>query len=157
RCYLIMRKYEEAGKYALECLAIRSELLDYNKISSNQPYPFERYNNEIIYFSCLYDPYVLPENNIRVNHDLYDSYSDSDKRKELFFTTKTDGTIAYTGDYGKGSGASKFDGITTSEIFLIIAECAMRNGNSDEAKRIMSDLIKNRYETLPSIGNKDML
>lgn len=144
RCYLSMRQYELAGLYADSCLAIKSNLLDYNTLVETGSYPFERYNEEVIYHSRLYAFRNLMESTARVDTLLYASYQEVDLRKGLFFSLQDDGYHSFTGDYSR-SNAEKFDGITTAEMHLVRAECLVRADMLQDAIDRMKLFYNYRY------------
>lgn len=146
RYYLSMRLYEEAGAYADSCLAIKNVLMDYNSIAKNKPYPFELYNEEVIYHSRYYSASNLSEHNARIDTCLYSLYSSGDLRKKMFFTKQIDGYYSFTGDYSL-SVFEKFDGITTAEMMLVKAEAMARTGSLVEAQSIILNLIRHRYDS----------
>ncbi|MFC3198127.1 RagB/SusD family nutrient uptake outer membrane protein [Parapedobacter deserti] len=145
RCYLAMGNYEVAGKYADLCLQIRQQLLDYNQIEV-RPYPFDRFNDEVIFYSELAGYSMLTESRLRVDTALMTQYLDTDLRLRLFFTKMTDGYYAFTGDYGQNNTAFKFNGITTSEMLLTRAECYIRNSRASEALNDLNTFKRNRYQ-----------
>lgn len=152
RCYLSMRAYQKAGAYADSCLALQADLLDYNDYTGGQPYPFEQYNEEVIYHSWLNAPRHLREAVARVDTMLYDSYATEDLRKTRFFSQMDDGYHAFTGDYARSS-SSKFDGITTAEMWLVRAECLARSGEYDGAKAALLELLSNRFPATEDLNN----
>lgn len=152
RCYLSMRAYQKAGAYADSCLSLKGNLLDYSDYSDGQPYPFERYNDEVIYHSWLAAPRHLREAVARVDTMLYDSYATEDLRKTRFFSLMDDGYHAFTGDYAR-SNSSKFDGITTAEMWLVRAECLARSGEYDGAKAALFELLSHRFPATEDLNN----
>jgi len=146
RLYMNKREYEKAGAYADSSLALKRSLIDYNQILSNNAYPFERYNNEVIYHSrFLGVGDAIRETVARVDTTLYASYKEGDIRKRIFFTKQTDSFYAFTGDYSKSS-IERFDGITTAEMLLNRAECNARNGKLVLAIQDLNNFISKRYE-----------
>lgn len=156
RVYLAINDYENAKLYADSCLNFESDLMDYNMIT-NKPYPFQKFNPEAFFYTQISGSGILTEATARVDPDLVALYEEGDQRKRLFFSQKADGYHSFVGDYGAQSGALKFSGLTTAELILIQAECLVRTGHLDEAKRSIQKLIDNRYEkTLtPNISGYD--
>lgn len=152
RYYLSMREYRQAGVYADSCLSIKNDIVDYNTIEKNKPYPFELYNKEVVYHTRSYPFRNLSEENARVDTVLYNLYSSYDLRKEMFFTKQADGYYSFTGDYSLSS-IEKFDGITTAEMLLIQAETKARAGKIEEAKQVLINLLKNRYSDNTDIND----
>lgn len=143
RVYLQMRQYSNALKYSGLFLRDFSTLLDYNKANSNITYPFQRFNDETVFFcSC---PVINPVNrsSAKVDTLLLKEYESTDLRKSMFFIKNTDGSYGFRGSY---SGTSSFfHGIATDEQIIIHAECNARLGNLTEANSDLDNLLKKRY------------
>ena len=146
RCYLVMQEYEQAGKYADSCLQYHDELLDFNQIDP-EPYAFNRFNDEVVFYSQLTGYGVLTEGRARVDTNLYNSYVDYDLRKRLFFRMNSDGYASFMGNYAESTNVPKFNGITTAEMVLIRAEAAVRNGDIGSALENLNNLRHHRYES----------
>lgn len=146
RCYIAMGDYVLAEKYADSCLQNGQQLLDYNQIE-RAPYPFEPFNEEVIFYSELSGYSMLIQSRLRVDTALIMQYPDNDLRSQLFFTKMPDGYYAFTGDYGQNSTAAKFNGITTSEMLLTRAECYARNERVSEALNDLNRFKRNRYQS----------
>ncbi|KAA9040828.1 RagB/SusD family nutrient uptake outer membrane protein [Ginsengibacter hankyongi] len=84
RTYLSMRQYDSAFKYADLCLALQNSLLNYNdgSINATSFVPFQRFNKEIIFYTSMNGLNITPLYS-RADTTLYDSYSDSDRRKQM--------------------------------------------------------------------------
>lgn len=150
RCYLSMRDYGNAGKYADLCLKQQSELIDYNTIKTDSA-PFKRFNKETIYYSyCSNTLTVLHSPRARIDTLLYQSYSDKDLRKKLFFKAMTGanvGNFEFSGCYDSEYFPNGvFNGITTGEMYLNRAECYARTGKKDLALADLNVLMKNRWD-----------
>jgi SusD family. len=145
RFYLSVQRYADAAKYADSCIMLQSALIDYNTVTADMPYPFEAFNEEIVFFSAMSSDYVLPENRSRIDTVLFASYADTDLRKRLFFTRQPDGYFSFTGDYARSAGGIKFNGITTAEMLLIHAESNARIGETERAKASIQTLMDHRY------------
>lgn len=150
RCYLSMRDYVNAGKYADLCLKEHSELIDYNDILS-EPFPFKRFNIETIYFSfCENTVSILHNPRARIDTLLYQSYSNSDLRKKLFFKAMTGANLGSQQFYGSYDSEyfpnGVFNGITTGEMYLNRAECYARDGKKELALADLNTLLKNRWD-----------
>lgn len=156
RVYILMNEFEEAYHYADKVLQQNSTLLDYNKLDLSAakpipiPYPGNE-NPEVVFFSQMLAlgfrsiVYVSPE--------LYGLYSDNDLRKYVFFAEKDNGYYSFIGTYNRTT--SLFDGITTSELYLIRAECAARRQEYNQARRDLELLWKHRYRenTEPDVNS----
>lgn len=148
RCFLSMSKYSEAKLYADSCLDIHNELLDYNDMLKfkDNTYPFEQYHTEVLHHSLLAPNYVAYLFNYSmVDELLYDSYSDDDLRKVLFFATNSLGGNGFRGTY---SGANnRFGGIATDEIVITRAESKLRTSDITGALEDLNYLLLNRIIT----------
>ena len=149
---LVMEEYMNAFKYADESLNLNPALLDFNSpyINRNSTYCFESrgYNHpEILFFaSTERQTMVLPYNrsNGFVSNELFQQYDENDLRQSTFFIAS--GTAyKYRGAY-TGSLAS-FCGIANNEIYLILAESAVRIGNDQVALDAINQLLSNRYSS----------
>lgn len=148
RVYLSMGKYEEAGKYAEECLQFNNGLIDYN-ILDNQaarpfPFAFPNENKEIIFYASLLPYSFFNSPYVTVDSLTYDMYSSYDLRKTILFHDKGLGLNNFRGSY---SGAIPiFSGLATDEILLIKAECDARNDQLDDALESLNTLLRNRIQ-----------
>lgn len=142
RVYLSMREYDKAGSYADSSLQIHSTLIDYNTVhpGEDNSYPFEEFNEEVIFHSYLMPLYLAPHASIgKADTVLFAFYDEHDLRKSLFFRAN----MGFRGNY---SGSSfKFGGLATDEILLIRAECRARAGNSEGALDDLNRLLRHRY------------
>jgi starch-binding outer membrane protein, SusD/RagB family len=150
RLALIQGEYAIALEQADKCLALKSDLLDFNLIDSTGFYmPDPRLNPEIIQYSKMslsYSPYNYGAS--RVPDDLYLSYADDDLRKTIWFIdmeTGDKGSHSYKGSY---TGARRpFTGITTAEMFLVRAECKARLKDYAGALDDINGLLEKRYKS----------
>lgn len=143
RAYLVMERYQEAGYYADLALQIQSDLLDYKTLNSRASYPFERFNTEVIFQSSFF--YVIfNTSRLIVNPDLYDSYSNQDCRKDLYFTENTYG-MTFRGSYS--GDRNLFGGLATDELYLIRAEVRARNNQLELALADLNLLRKKRWKS----------
>jgi len=141
KVFLQIGGFETALSYADSCLALKNTLLDYNLVEE-EDYPFARFNDEVIFHSSN-TGIIL--SNTRLNPDtlLYQSYTDADLRKSLFFK-QTGGRLTYRGSY---DGSSRmFCGIATDEIYLIRAECFARSGMVREAMEDLNVVLVSRFK-----------
>ncbi len=143
KVYLSMGKYAEAGAYADSCLALQSELLDFNTLSKTAIYPIARLNKEVQYESMIPVPAPVSTSRAKIVMGLYNSYSDNDLRKALFFRPNDDGTYRFKGSYE--GGGNLFSGIATDEVFLIRAECAVRTGAISKGLDDLNNLLRTRF------------
>ncbi|SEM85649.1 SusD family protein [bacterium A37T11] len=147
RCYLVMHDYEKAGQYADSSLQINPALLDFNALTETPTYPIAPYNVEVNISTTLFPPYaIFNRTNAYIPTAVYDLYEDNDLRKTIFFYNKADGTIGFTGSY---LGTNQFfHGTTSSEMYLIRAECAARAGNISNAVADLNSLREKRYRSI---------
>src|SRR5690606_1733245 len=129
---------------------LNSQLLDYAIIPNDRPYPFDRFNSEVVFFSQMVGTGLLPESVARVDTALYASYTANDYRRALFFSESNDGFPSFTGDYGQNTGAPKFNGITTAEMLLVRAESYARKNLTEAAGKDLTLLQENRMALTPA-------
>lgn len=147
KVYMAMRDYQVAGHYADSCLQLNRELMDFNKIQDVGPYPFDRFNEEVIFYMEMAAYEYLGESRARVDSNLYHSYTEFDNRKRLFFSpANAEGQYLFVGDYSKNSNAIKFCGITTAEILLNQMECLAREGREEELMDYLTYFLSCRYD-----------
>ncbi|TKC09247.1 RagB/SusD family nutrient uptake outer membrane protein [Pedobacter frigoris] len=143
KTYLDMRLYKEAGVYADSCLQLNNKLLDFNTLNAAANFPIAQYNEEVIYHSSCRSPAILTQARAIIDGNLFNSYSDSDLRKSVFFRKNADNTATFKGSYN-GNGAM-FGGIAVSEIILIRAECYAREDNVAKAMTDLNTLMVKRW------------
>lgn len=139
RIYLSMGKYDKALVYAEEVLKVKPELIDFNMLSKTAAYPISIFNKEVL----LHATFQMNMNNVFLNPDLQNSYTENDLRKVLFFKFQDNGKVNFKGSYtGK---STVFSGLAVDEMYLIAAECRLRADGLEKAKNYMEYLVKNRY------------
>lgn len=144
RIYLSMSRYEDALIYADMALEQQHTLIDFNTLDSTSAYPLPMLNDEIIFQSTLNNTGTLFPSSMIVDSVLYRSYHDDDLRKPNFFLPVQSG-YAFKGSY-QGSRLC-FNGLTTSEMLLISAECRARKGERDVAMSRLNTLLEKRWRT----------
>lgn len=148
RTYLSMREYLNAGKYADSALAIKNDLLDYNKLNPNATYPFSTWqfsaNPEIIFEARSFSPFILAVTIAKVDSMLYKLYDANDLRKVVYFRAFPNNIYGFKGSY---SGSSFFMGIATDELYLIKAETLVRSGEIAKAVFTLNSLLEKRWKT----------
>jgi tetratricopeptide (TPR) repeat protein len=142
RIYLSMEEYDKSALYADSCLRLKSNLLDYSKLSPTAANPFPRFNDEVIFHITLGNFLVFRTTYLIVDPSLLSSYSADDLRKSLFFITVS-GNSSFKGSYD--GSLLFFGGIATDEIYLIRAECNARLGKINEALQDLNVLLKTRW------------
>ncbi len=144
RVYLVMGKYDEAGKSAADCLNSNSSLIDYNTLDTTQslsfPYFMQYGNVELIYYTEAIGTWFFLSGGSPVSEDLFSSYDASDLRKSVYFTASRVYKGSYLGTY------YQFSGTAIDEMFLIRAECFARTGDVASALADLNMLLENRYK-----------
>lgn len=144
RTYLYMRQYAQAEAYADSYLQLRSNLLDFNTLNPEDRYPIPQLNNEVIFRGTYYHT-TFSRTNLRIDESRYQEYKDNDLRKSCFFTVNAnDGSLEFRGTFTASAGLTVAP--TTSEIWLIKAECRARENDSEGALRCINRLLAHRME-----------
>jgi len=143
RTYLAMRDYPNALLYADSCLQFNAALMDYNTLNTTVNYPILLNNEEVIFNKMLYQREPLNIAIHKVLPDLYNTYGDTDLRKEVFFRKNTDNSYRFRGSYAQNQGL--FTGIATNEMYMIKAECLVRANRFTEGIMQLNTLLKTRY------------
>jgi len=148
RVYLCMEDYEEAQRCARSALSIKDDLLDLNQMDIAQNFPFEMMNEETIFFSYSAGLSMMnPSRSSYMHQELYELYNEHDLRKQAYFKKESNGHYTFKGSYlGRGS-SSFFNGLTTSEVVLNLAESSVRTGNLLEAKSELNKLLIRRIDS----------
>jgi tetratricopeptide (TPR) repeat protein len=147
RVYLDMQDYDKAYTYADSCLKLRTDLLNYKDLKSSLPLPITRFNIEVLFPATSIFSNALGQSFARIETDLYQSYDEHDYRKKVYFKPNSfdAGTFAFKGSYDN-SVTTPFVGLTTSEVYLIRAESAVRTNKIGQALRDLNTLLKNRID-----------
>lgn len=149
RIYLSMGSYIPAGKYADSSLQLHDSLLNYNNISTSATIPFRVLNAENLYTAKIpSSQYQCIQPNLgRANIDtaLYQSYSNNDLRKLIYFNT-TSGYPRRKSFYD-GPGSTLYTGLAVDEMYLNRAECLARSGLTVSAMNYLNKLLVNRFAT----------
>lgn len=149
RILLMMNDFSSALSYVNKALEINSYLIDYEdpaEVNLSASFPFKRFNKETVFFSQLRTGQAsLSVNHLLIDTNLYDSYLEGDLRKQAFFNKQASGYVRFKGSY-VGSN-SFFTGLTTAELFLIKAECLIREGNIDLASKTINTLLSKRWKS----------
>lgn len=143
RVYLNMGDYANALSHANASLQSKSELLDYNGVvpvgSLTFPNPIVNPHPEILFLQRL--NFGIGNNAaFSLVEDFYDSYSEHDLRKALFYDAERKFIGTYSGH------ALAFSGLATDEVYLIKAECEARlNSETTAALATLNTLLDHRY------------
>ncbi|WBL43024.1 RagB/SusD family nutrient uptake outer membrane protein [Algoriphagus halophytocola] len=144
RVYLYMGDFEMAYKAGKEVIGDNSSLLNYADFSAGSPYPFPLFNKETVYYGFTSSYFVTASAMTFIDPELVGLYSENDRRKELFFRDSPSGRPLFRGSYTGVS--SLFTGITLSEIYLNVAEAAIRTEMEEEGLGLLTLLATNRYK-----------
>ncbi len=139
RCYLFMKDYVNASKYADEALALRSTLVDLSTLTSinTTNYPRRIINPEILLSkvpldgSLVYSPTAL-----KLSDEYLALLGTDDQRYALFTTPASSISSSYTGRYFYKEGATgdiRNEGPSVPEMLLIKAEGFARAGDAANA------------------------
>ena len=148
RTYLSMHQYDSAHYYADLVLKYNPELLDFNNpmdVKVSAAYPFSMFNKETIFYTELLASSNLDNTRALTDTLLYRSYHDNDLRKSAYFKVWDDGMTAFKGSYA--GSAKYFSGIASDELYLIRAECNVRNGKVEQGLKDLNHLLRYRYRT----------
>lgn len=155
RVYLSMQNYPAALQNASLALGLKSQLLDFNTLSTTANNPFLRFNKEVIFHSVMTSSSMLvpgsaSSNIAKINLDLVNSYDNNDLRKVIYYKPNSGsnvGTFRFTGNYEPVTSAALFSGLAVDEMYLIRAECFARAGNQTSALADLNGLLKTRYKS----------
>jgi tetratricopeptide (TPR) repeat protein len=147
RISLSMRRYDATLKYSDSCLALYNKLINYNTVSTTATTPFDKSNDENIFYSSLSNYAILGSISsiAYVDTSLYQSYAANDLRKVIYFRTISGSNMGmktgYTATtYGNG-------GLCTDEIYLNRSEAYARAGNVPAAMNDLNNLLSKRWKT----------
>lgn len=145
RIYLIMEDYVKSLEYADKTLKLYDSLIDYNTlVPFGNGYTFTFSNPEIIYYSKSEAPLNVEQSVAKVDSVLYNSYANSDLRKQAYYKKHSSlNAYLYRGNYS-GEPFVMFTGLATDEVYLIKAESNIRIGNTAAGLKDLESLIKKR-------------
>jgi hypothetical protein len=156
RLYLTIGNYELA-ETAADWIISRPEvsLLSYNDLNPSAAYPFEKYNEEVIFHTVLISGGFSGVSNIQVwiNPELIEKYQDGDLRKTLYTQLRPNGGYTFKGQYS--GNFSRFGGLALDEIYFIKAECLARRNQISEAELILNQLLETRYSPDQYVPNQN--
>jgi len=155
RCYLYMRKYDQALQYAKQALALNNKLMNYNadtdlnSLSSNTP--FKKFNKETIWYAELSGGFGIQSLlRARMDTTLYASYAANDLRKIAYFRAAAP-YQQFKGNYTANVNAN-FSGLATDELYLISAECKAWLNDVEGGMADLNTLLKTRFRnTVPYV------
>jgi tetratricopeptide (TPR) repeat protein len=152
KVHLLMGNYKKAQEYAELSLQIRNDLIDYNTLNplaartlpSSIPSASTAGNKEVVFYAIAVSYSFASSASTLVDLTLFDSYANNDLRKAVYFNNKGNRIVNFKGNYS--GNASLFAGLTTSEVYLIRAECAARNGDRTLAMNVLNTLLEKRWK-----------
>jgi len=148
RAYLYMGDYQQAYIYADSSLQTHSELMDFNTLKATDNLPIPKFNVEVLFAAVSANAGPMSLFNGLVDSILYKSYANNDLRKVIYFATNVypENSYGFKGNYDKANN-NLFVGLTTSEMYLVKAEAAVRTGKISEALLAINTLLKKRQDT----------
>jgi tetratricopeptide (TPR) repeat protein len=168
RCYLYMKDYPNASRYADMALAVRNTLNDLGALSTvnGANYPRRIVDPEILLSKTsiggplIYDPVAL-----RLSDDLLSLLGTRDQRYLLFTTPASSISTSYTGRYfyrEYATGETRNVGPSVPEMMLIRAEGYARSGDAVNAMVLVNNLRQKRfapadYSPLSAVDASDAL
>jgi len=148
RALLNMGDYAQAGEYAGMCLSLRDELVDFNRLdlTTNQLFvsDYGASNPEVLFFCFAASGTITGNSRFHADSVLLDMYAPGDHRLSGYFRDIGGGRQVFKGSYQ--GGTSFFTGLATDEVYLIAAECQVRNGNIPDARNYLNTLLEHRYD-----------
>lgn len=143
RIYLSIEDYNAAFLNANKCLESNGDLLNYNAINPLLSYPIPLFNAEVIWHGEMGLDFAQPLINGVIDSLLYNSYLEDDLRKSLFFRQGANG-MHFRGNY-RGAWLPAFCGFANDEMYLIRAECYVRNGEVTKGMADLNRLLSERW------------
>ncbi|GGF24153.1 RagB/SusD family nutrient uptake outer membrane protein [Echinicola rosea] len=157
RINLAFEQYGLAEDYSAKVLAQSPTLLDFKALDDGI-FPFEQFNEEVIFHAQLIGYGFTGYPSTKVMDELYESYTENDLRKTIYFTTRS-GNVNLMGTLT--GNHETFCGLATGEVYLIHAECLARKGDTAGAMGLLNELLSYRYdqsfEPLSATGQTDAL
>lgn len=147
RTYLFMGEYEKALLNAREAVSRKDVLIDFNglDVNANLPIPFVRASSEELIFRAIFSSEILRQPVAKISASLYTLYHEDDLRKQIYFKKNTDNSYSFRATHTNNLAALT-SGITTGELFLIIAECNVRLNKLPEAAEALNHLLIKRWK-----------
>lgn len=146
RVYLSMSDFDNAATASKEALRYAEGLLDYNTIKVDERLPFERFNKETLYYSTTASAQILNPTISYANPALVAMYENDDLRRRAFFTPAKNGYFTFKGSYDGIISGSHFVGLTTAELYLILAETLVREDKVEEGVEVLNALLEKRWD-----------
>lgn len=144
RVHLSRFDYPNAAKYADLSLKENAKLLDYRQLTLGGAFPdVFRANDEVLLYS-LPVLFATVFRTSKIDPAFVASYHDDDLRKRMYFKKNAVGDDILSASYLFTSNDA-FSGLTTSEMYLVSAEAAVRNGDVDAGITRLNDLLRTRW------------
>ena len=146
RTHLFMGEYEKALLNAREAINKKDNLIDFNSLDPNAslPIPFVKASSEELIFRTIFSSEILMQPVAKISESLYALYHENDLRKQIYFRKNTDNSYSFRATHTNNLAALTC-GITTSELFLIIAESSVRLNRLSEAAEALNHLLIKRW------------
>jgi tetratricopeptide (TPR) repeat protein len=147
RVYLSMGAYDSALNAAKRSLAGYDSLLDFNAVIVNTGLLVSATNAETLYQSKMTSKDdelfgAMIKKQVFVESTLLAQYKTGDLRRTVFFT-KTPPASFKPGYFGK---IEPFTGVGIAELYLIMAECLVREGDVNTGLFYLNKLLKSRWK-----------
>lgn len=159
RVFLSMGRFGSALSVCDSLLLRYDKLIDYNTLDSTSSGPFSLVNDELILLNVTYPSYAtsiaVGFGQSRIDTSLISLYETNDLRRPIFFRVEN-GSYFMKQGYAGTDSYFPFTGLAVDEIYLIKAECLVRNGNLSEANEALNALLVKRYKVgtyLPFYSN----
>ncbi len=146
RIYLFLENYDLSLQAAENALQLYNSLLNYNLINETQFYPFNQFNDEIIFHSNG-TSYSTLSSNAFVDTFLVNSYHNDDLRSILYFQQIDAVKKLFRGSYFESGPTYSFYGLAVDEVMLTQAECYARIGSYEFAETILNNLLQTRWKS----------
>lgn len=161
RTYLNMGDYANGAIAAETALGLKNTLIDYNDIDVDSEFPFpvlpltKEENPEIIFFAMMSNIPIIQVTRFNADTVLLGLYEGADLRKRAFFQEESDGRTVFKGSYTGGGPYAFFSGLAVDELYLIAAECHVRQGDSQKALERLNFLRRHRFpaQAFQPLGN----
>ncbi|AQX10253.1 RagB/SusD family nutrient uptake outer membrane protein [Elizabethkingia ursingii] len=144
RAYLYMGDYKNALLYGKQALSYPVDLLDFNALNPGDEYPVKERNKETIFDLGMGGNSFLRANTAKISRALYDSYENNDLRKSIYFRGDGLGNILFKGNYSGSTVRTMHLG--TDELYLIVAESYVREGDIEKGMDILNALLRTRWK-----------
>lgn len=157
RVHLLMGDYESAIQCSGEVMG-HTELIDFNTLNSEDPYPMTQFNREVLFHSSIAFVSTAASTDY-VDSTLMEAYEPEDLRKSLWFIPKERYYI-FKGNYT--GGALLFNGLALDEAYLINVESLARSKKWEIGREVLFRYLQSRYRMgaqidLKAINSDDSL